>query len=801
MGDASTAIVKVTPISGCRQEFAPSCYLLEIDQSRILLDVGGNSTFNAEHLVTLKKLTKTLDVILLSHGDLQHCGALPQLLAEMDVSCPVLATVPVHHLGLVTLYDAFQSHYQATGTAPTQVTLDDIDSAFERVTVLRYSQTFTVAGGIQVTPIAAGHTLGGALWRVRKHTEEIFYAVDFNHKREAHLDGAALELVQRPALLIADTKGALEVHPARRQRDSELVDAMMPALKVGGMALLAVDTAGRALEVLQVIEAHWTAAKLSFPVLFLSHQSQRVVDLAKGMLEWMSGTLAKVFEQDRTNPFDLRNIRIIHKVEEVLAVKGPKVVLASQADLQTGFARVLLSEVLGSSSSCIIFTTKSEGDSLAGQILSSSKGAIIPLTYAEQVPLSGDELQRYRQSEREAAERRAAEAAFAQLQREREDESGVESDEEAVDGATQPARMEQEISSAAALQHYFWADYRSDWYAESDAMATKLVSDPANSPFYPMVPPGAPLGPEGVPVRYQVFPLKEIRRVGDVYGETVDPSEFTRSKFTGRSPIEAVVPSAPTSPPSSLIQTIAPIPVETTEVGPPMKWVIISKDVPVKCSRRFIDVSGISDGRSLKTIYARIQPRRLLLVGGSVEATEYMLNHFTQQQGRSMEVLAPHLGETVTVSSALNVMQAVLSEALIAQLPFRILGDYELAWVRGRVSNPNMDVDKDEEEDEEEGELIAKRAKSMVVLTALEDEAMARPLLLGDPKLSEIRRIVQSELGLSAVFIDGDLVCGSGERRVAIRRETSGLTVEGPLCAEYYSVRSALYATTAAFFQ
>jgi hypothetical protein len=112
-----------------------------------------------------------------------------------------------------------------------------------------------------------------------------------------------------------------------------------------------------------------------------------------------------------------------------------------------------------------------------------------------------------------------------------------------------------------------------------------------------------------------------------------------------------------------------------------------------------------------------------------------------------------------------------------------------------------MDVDKDEEEDEEEGELIAKRAKSMVVLTALEDEAMARPLLLGDPKLSEIRRIVQSELGLSAVFIDGDLVCGSGERRVAIRRETSGLTVEGPLCAEYYSVRSALYATTAAFFQ
>ena len=39
--------------------------------------------------------------------------------------------------------------------------------------------------GLMITPYAAGHMIGGTMWKVVKDGEEdIIYAVDYNHKKE-----------------------------------------------------------------------------------------------------------------------------------------------------------------------------------------------------------------------------------------------------------------------------------------------------------------------------------------------------------------------------------------------------------------------------------------------------------------------------------------------------------------------------------------------------------------------------------------------------------------------------------------
>ena len=41
------------------------------------------------------------------------------------------------------------------------------------------------------------------MWRIAAHGEDIVYAVDFNHRKERHLNGAAIDgIVSRPAILI-----------------------------------------------------------------------------------------------------------------------------------------------------------------------------------------------------------------------------------------------------------------------------------------------------------------------------------------------------------------------------------------------------------------------------------------------------------------------------------------------------------------------------------------------------------------------------------------------------------------------
>jgi cleavage and polyadenylation specificity factor subunit 2 len=52
--------------------------------------------------------------------------------------------------------------------------------------------------GLSITPIPAGHIIGGSMWKIVKDGEEdIVYAVDYNHKRERHLNGCDVEKISR----------------------------------------------------------------------------------------------------------------------------------------------------------------------------------------------------------------------------------------------------------------------------------------------------------------------------------------------------------------------------------------------------------------------------------------------------------------------------------------------------------------------------------------------------------------------------------------------------------------------------
>lgn len=50
-----------------------------------------------------------IDAVLLSHSDTSHLGALPYLVGKAGLKVPVYATLPVHKMGQMFMYD----HYLA----------------------------------------------------------------------------------------------------------------------------------------------------------------------------------------------------------------------------------------------------------------------------------------------------------------------------------------------------------------------------------------------------------------------------------------------------------------------------------------------------------------------------------------------------------------------------------------------------------------------------------------------------------------------------------------------------------------
>jgi cleavage and polyadenylation specificity factor subunit 2 len=78
----------------------------------------------------------------------------------------------------------------------------------------------------------------------------------------SHLAGAQLEAVSsRPALLIVDAASAGVPPSDRARREGALMEPLLAALRAGGRALLPVDTAGRVLELLLLLDGYWSDNK------------------------------------------------------------------------------------------------------------------------------------------------------------------------------------------------------------------------------------------------------------------------------------------------------------------------------------------------------------------------------------------------------------------------------------------------------------------------------------------------------------------------------------------------------------
>lgn len=243
--------------------------------------------------------------------------------------------------------------------------LDDVDNAFDKITQLKYNQSVSMKGkefGITITPLPAGHMIGGTIWKIVKEGEEdIVYAADFNHKKERHLNGCELEKLQRPSLLITDAYNAKYQQARRRARDEKLMTNILQTLRNNGNVLVTVDTAGRVLELAHMLDQLWKnkeSGLMAYSLSLINNQSYNVVEFAKSQIEWMSDKLMKSFEGARNNPFQFRHVRLCHNLSELANVPNPKVVLASTPDMESGFSRELFVQWASNPSNSIIVTNR-----------------------------------------------------------------------------------------------------------------------------------------------------------------------------------------------------------------------------------------------------------------------------------------------------------------------------------------------------------------------------------------------------------------------------------------------------------
>lgn len=364
----------------------------------------------------MKKIAD-IDAVLISHCTLQHLGALPYAVAKLGLSCPIYATLPTLKMGTMFLYDAYQN-ISSRNSEFKHFTIDDVDATFKLFVNLKYSQDIKLldrGDGITVTPLAAGNVIGATVWKISKETEDIFYAVDYNHKRDRHLNGTVLESFSRPAVLITDSLNIGVTHSLRKKRDLKLINCIMGCLRNNGNILMPTDTAGRCLELLLVLHQHWTDNQLagSYSLVFLSNTSKHTIDFANSMIEWMSDTCQKMFDSERSNPFAFENLRICKNRAELDSLPKPQVVLATNPFMEGDFSQELFIEWSSNPRNLVLFTLRAPPYTLAGKLQQNPNETSVKFVTTSITELAGEELKEHLQLkleqelEREAMDNRS----------------------------------------------------------------------------------------------------------------------------------------------------------------------------------------------------------------------------------------------------------------------------------------------------------------------------------------------------------------------------------------------------------
>ncbi|KAK5799514.1 beta-lactamase-like protein, partial [Linnemannia elongata] len=805
------------------------------------------------------RVAKDVDACLLSHATLHHLGAFAYAKSYLGLRAQTYATFPVMDMGRLSLYDSWQSK-RATEDFMT-FNLEDIDQAFESITCLRYQQPTELVGkckGITITASSAGHTVGGTIWKISKDTESILYAVDYNHRKDKHLDGTILlqtdgsapQEFQRPSLMITDAFNAQQTQPSRLSRDKALLESTIATLNNNGSVLLPTDSSTRVLELAYMLDSYWMACRIRYPLILLTNFSYRTAHFATSMMEWMGDTVSSQLTETRENPFQFKYLRLCQRLSDLDKYPGPKVVLASNLSMETGFAREVFLKMDWSNNpqNTLILTERALPGELArylydewkqgvGELSPKEVGgevqldSVLRLKVDKKVLLEGQELADFMAAQEARLERERADAALLERNRRTllEEESDSDEDEGSIDGDSNLAEIDMLLTKSGSHDVYM-----------KDATKSGGFFKQTQS--------------------YRMFPYVERRKKIDDYGESIVVEHFLSASSTapqegGRVPNGRDDDATMMGDDNGDVKdTLMDPDMIHPEDSLPSKYVSLQEDVAVRCKVRYVDLEGRADESAMKTILQAIAPRKLILVHGTEQGTKALCETYLEMSDMTREIYTPGVGEILNVSEVTNMYKINLTDALLSSLTFSRLGEYDLAYLVGQVQIPagstapvlsmpavvghpevpgakrltagtgDAMVVEDQtpgsapqQQQQQQGflehgaapstDITSTTASTSVAATALvaqqqqlqqqQLEMLARehqPVFVGDIRLTEFKDRVLKQAGIEAKFMgEGVLVCNGV---VAVRKveETGQILLEGsPMSSDYYEVRRLLY--------
>jgi putative mRNA 3-end processing factor len=231
---------------GGAREVGRSAILID---ERLLLDFGMTAETPSQFPVGTGRNGIDPDAVVVSHGHLDHVGAIPSLLSG-SARPPIHWTPPTRELTLRLARDTLKLH----GNSPQcPFGREEIKRVTEVSQPHAYEETFTAAG-YEVTLYDAGHIPGSAHVLVDDGDTRLLYTADF-HTDDQRLVSGTTARPDADVVICESTYADVE-HDPRAAVERRFVESVETTLWEGGTVVVPAFAIGRTQEMLLVCAEH-----------------------------------------------------------------------------------------------------------------------------------------------------------------------------------------------------------------------------------------------------------------------------------------------------------------------------------------------------------------------------------------------------------------------------------------------------------------------------------------------------------------------------------------------------------------
>ncbi|EAN31305.1 Beta-Casp domain protein [Theileria parva strain Muguga] len=346
--------VRITVLgAGC--EVGRSCVYVERENSCLMFDCGLHPALSGVGALPVFEAVdiSKVQVCLVTHFHLDHCGAVPYLLSKTKFNGRILmtpATKSICHLlwtdyarmeQLLTVKTIFNDDDESMDElvcGSGLYSFEDVEHALDRIETIDFHQEITV-NDMKISCYRAGHVLGACMFLIEIGGVRILYTGDYSMEKDRHLPSAEIPLTN-VHLLISESTYGIRVHEERSQREMRFLHVVMDIIMRNGKCLLPVFALGRSQEILLILDDYWENNKQlhNVPIFYISPLASKSLKVYETFVG-QCGEYIKQSVYNGFNPFNFKFVRYARSIKQIrnyLLRDGPCIIMTSPGMLQGG---------------------------------------------------------------------------------------------------------------------------------------------------------------------------------------------------------------------------------------------------------------------------------------------------------------------------------------------------------------------------------------------------------------------------------------------------------------------------------